>query len=283
MTVVQYAILTHNRSRSLAQLMQSIAAQAECGSSSVTIFDNGSGPAHAQAVAALANAYGATVVRSAINLQMAGRRALEDHILDQRTAGDVLVHLDDDVVLHEGWLRAALCTLADEGTAACGSVEDRDGDLMISGQRTIAHARVSQVDVWQWTWHEPDARHSHIPVDFAGHRALAVLTSVAASVRHDPVLIAGGDDIDYSLAIRQHGGSLAVAREAVITHRSLGEPAASPRTQRDILTSWRHFYAKWGFVRDTAAGEAGMALESFVAAVAAANEAGLNPRAGEHR
>jgi GT2 family glycosyltransferase len=271
-TAVHYAILTYNRKQSLAALLESIVAQAYGCAYAITILDNGSTAEHAGAVHSLASRYGAALVRSEVNLRMAGRRLLEDRIFEVGTDADVLVHLDDDVVLGEDWLGAVLDVLATGSFAACGSIEDRDGDLMISGQRTIEIDSYATprgpADVWRWRWHSPEPGEPAIPVEFAGHRALAVRIETARDVRHDPDLIAGGDDVAYSLALRRSARRLAVARQAVIVHRSLGERGASGfRSPDAVIESWRCFHQEWGFVRDTAAHEVGLTLDGFLEAV----------------
>lgn len=264
-----FAILTHNRPRSLALLLASVSGQEFDGSTKLTIFDNGSRPEAAARVRDIALRYGAAVVRSQVNLRMAGRRALEDHLFDSGLDADVLVHLDDDVVLSPGWLGAALAGLAGDRVAACGSIEDREGDFMVSGQRAIdvfeCPTRFGLASVWRWSWQVPNHEVGCEPVEFAGHRALAVKTEVAQKVRHDPELVAGGDDIGYSLALRHVGFELRVATGALISHRSLGEPDVPGfHTHEGVTSSWMRFYQRWGFVRDTAAAEVGMSLPDFL-------------------
>jgi GT2 family glycosyltransferase len=271
-TAVHYAILTHNRKQSLAALLESIVTQACRCAYAITILDNGSTAAHAAAVHSLASRYGAALVRSEANLRMAGRRFLEDRLFEVGTDADVLVHLDDDVVLGEDWLGAVVEGLTAGGFAACGSVEDHEGDLMISGQRTIEIDSYATprgpANVWRWKWHSPEPGERTIPVEFAGHRALAVRIETARELRHDPDLVAGGDDVAYSLALCRSGHGIAVARRAVIIHRSLGEQAASGfRSPDAVIESWSRFHQKWGFVRDTAADEAELTLDDFLQAV----------------
>lgn len=271
MTAVQYAILTHNRPESLTRLLHSIAAQATPREHAITIFDNGSDQPQAATIRQLAERFRATVIRSGTNLRMAGRRALEDHLFGVADA-DVLVHLDDDVTLGEGWLAATLRCLNGASYAACGSIEDHDGDQMISGQRTIdirPHLTgAGPVRLWRWAWQAPESGEQVVPVEFAGHRALAVRMEVARGVRHDPGLAAGGDDIAYSLALRCRGHRLAVSTDATIRHRSAREPDLPGfRAPSAVIESWRTFHRTWGFVRDTAAAEARMTLDEFLHAV----------------
>lgn len=105
-------------------------------------------------------------------------------------------------------------------------------------------------------------------VELAGQRALAVDGRVAFHVRHDPVFLIGGEDADYSLRLRHAGHKLRVARTAMIRHRTLGErDVAGYRVAENVIPSWQHFYRRCGFIRRSAAAEAGMPLEDFIAAV----------------
>jgi hypothetical protein len=181
---------------------------------------------------------------------------------------DVLVHLDDDIVLGADWLDAVLRQL-DLGADACGSIEDRSGDRMISAQRTLRivphEGPAGPCPVWRWEWHEPSGTAGGEIVDFAGQRALAVRAVAAKQIRHDRSLIAG-DDVAYSLALREAGFRLHVANDTVITHRTLGEPdIAGHRTPDAVISSWRSFHRRGGFVRDTAAAKIGMSLDQSIA------------------
>jgi hypothetical protein len=132
------------------------------------------------------------------------------------------------VVLSPDWLGAALAGLTGDQVAACGSIEDREGDFMVSGQRAITYSSTRRdsiwprCGVWRWSWQVPNHEVSCEPVEFVGHRALAVKTDVAQKVRHDPELTAGGDDVGYSLALRHAGYELRVA------NRRVDQPSITP-------------------------------------------------------
>lgn len=270
MTGVHVAVMTHDRSASLACLLASLDRQHPHQQVAVTILDNGSAEPHAVEVQRIAVQHGARVLRSARNLFVSGKRTLEDEIF-ACAKPDVLVRLDDDVVLDEGWLHAVLSVL-DIGAAACGSVEDHDGDLAISGQRIFELAEEvvggQMITVWDWRWHEPNISMSSEVVALAGQRALAVDGRTAFRVRHDPVFLIGGEDADYSLRLRNAGHELRVASAARIKHRTLGErDVVGYRVPQNVIPSWQHFYRRWGFIRRDAAVEAGIPFEDFVAAV----------------
>jgi len=270
MTDVQVTVMTHDRSASLARLLESLDRQCDRERVDITILDNGSAEPHATEVRQTAARHGATVLRSERNLFVAGKRVLEDDVF-ARTRPDVLVRLDDDVILEDGWLEAVLAVL-DTGVAACGSVENHDGDLAISGQRTFEFTNEiingKAVKIWDWRWHEPDRTAVSEQVELAGQRALAVDGRAAFHVRHDPAFLIGGEDADYSLRLRHAGHEIRIARSAMIRHRTLGErDVAGYRVAENVIPSWRHFYRRWGFIRRSAADEAGMPLEAFVAAV----------------
>jgi GT2 family glycosyltransferase len=97
---------------------------------------------------------------------------------------------------------------------------------------------------------------------------LAVRGSAARQICHDRNLIAGADDVAYSLALRAAGFQLCVANDALIRHRTLGESdIAGHRTPAAVIASWQSFYRRWGFVRNTAASKIGMTLDEFIAQV----------------
>jgi GT2 family glycosyltransferase len=106
---------------------------------------------------------------------------------------------------------------------------------------------------------------SYSCVAFAGHRALIVRMEAAARVRHDPEMLIGGEDLDYSLALREAGYVLGIAHHAQIIHRGMDEADAEGfRTFDKVLRSWRWFYRKWGFVRRDACEEAGLSSEAWL-------------------
>jgi GT2 family glycosyltransferase len=269
MTSVHVSVMTHDRSASLSALLSSLASQRSAEPFEITILDNGSSKRHAANVRRIAGEHGARLIQSDRNLFVAGKRVLEDEIF-ARTRPDVLVRVDDDVVLSEGWLDAVLSELTDE-TAVCGSIEDDDGDLAISGQRTfeLADELVAgqMVKVWDYGWHEPNLAMPSEVVEFVGQRALAIDGRVAFQVRHDPVFLVGGD-ADYSLRLRDAGYELRVASAAMIRHRTLGEgDVVGFRVANNVVPSWQYFHQRWGFFARSAAAEAGMSLEDFAAAV----------------
>lgn len=270
MTKVHFSVMTNNRSTSLAALLESIEAQGSADSIKITILDNASDPRHAAGVEQIALRHGARLIRSDRNLFIAGKRTLEDEIFAS-VKPDVLVRVDDDVVLGEGWLDTVLSTL-NAGAGACGSVEDHDGDLAISGQRRLhlTSEVIGQhpVTVWDWQWDDPDFGVSSEVVELANQRAVAVDGRAAFETRHDPVFLMGGEDADYSLRLRAAGHELRVASGAMIRHRTLGEgDVLGCRVADNVIPSWQHFHRRWGFIRRSAAAEAGMTFEQFVDAV----------------
>jgi hypothetical protein len=270
MTKVHFSVMTHDRPTSLAALLESIEGQHSSDPIKITILDNASHARHAANVEQVAQLHGARLIRTDRNLFIAGKRALEDEIF-ANAKPDVLVRVDDDVVLGEGWLDAVLSTL-DAGAGACGSVEDHDGDLAISGQRRfhLASEVIGRhpVTVWDWQWDDPNLDVSSEAVEMANQRAVAVDGLAAFETRHDPVFLMGGEDADYSLRLRAAGQELRVASGAMIRHRTLGEgDVPGCRVANNVIPSWQHFHRRWGFIRRSAAAEVGMSFEQFVDAV----------------
>jgi GT2 family glycosyltransferase len=207
---------------------------------------------------------------SNFNVKMRAKRHLEDWCFASASTFDAVIHLDDDVVLEPGWIMACLDAFS-VGFDACGSVERFNGALVCSGQ-TRLHLSESPIGVTQWQWKtEPVEPGFGIrPAEFAGHRAMMVRAGLARRVRHDPVMSIGGEDLDYSLALVDDGGHIALSEHARIRHRSGGEEdAVGFRTNADVIESWRRFYRKWGFVRRNAASEAGLCNEDWLALFAA--------------
>ncbi len=274
---VYFAILTYNRSKSLLQLLETIFKQSlpPGGRFQVVIWDNCSDETHVQA---FRNSRFGEVdhVRYIIgkeNAFMVGKRHLEDAVLDlgPDPKNDYLVHLDDDVQLSESWLSHVFRCMEQLRLDACGSVETWKGQLIYSGQ-THLHTTAKTGDlyplkVWKWQWQEVPANASvaGAEVAFAGHRALLVKMAVAVQVKHDPQMLIGGEDLDYSLALKAAGFRIGIAHQALIYHRLLKEEDAHNfRSPDKILHSWKHFHQKWGFVRNNVDRELQIVREAWL-------------------
>lgn len=270
-----FAVLTHNRSASLLALLESIFRQRFPPGDrfKIFVFDNASAPEHRRRFEQSAFYGDRRVVYtySPENTYMRGKCHLEEAARAGWGGGEdcYLVHLDDDVRLTDSWLPNALDTLRAQRLDACGSVEDRRGVKVYSGQTAL---RMSDevvdgraVRVWDWLWEPVVSEARYSPVEFAGHRALMVRMEAADRVRHDPEMLIGGEDVDYSLALRRAGYSIGIAHDAQIIHRGMGEADAEGfRTFDKVLSSWRWFYRKWGFVRRDACEEAGLSGEEWL-------------------
>lgn len=269
-----FLVLAHERPESLERLLASIRTQRATSTAvDITVMDNASREPHGRLLEQSCRGFGARYVRSETNVFMKGKRLLEDLAFDAGTTPEIIVHLDDDVVLSSGWLGEVTRALRAGPFVACGSVEEWQGELVYSGQREL-HLHTQQiaersVRLWEWQWQVVDGSSGVVPVEFAGHRALAVRGDVATHIRHDAEYRIGGEDLDYSLELRRLGShSIGIATNAVIEHRAHGEQDAQGfRTPHNIVGSWRHFYDKWNFLRANACAEAGMTLEGFVNSV----------------
>ncbi|MFD7708857.1 glycosyltransferase family 2 protein [Streptomyces sp. NPDC059785] len=272
---IHFLVLAYERPKGLESLLASIRAQRDhSGTMDITVLDNASRPEQSTLLQATCLAHEARYVRSPENVFMQGKRLLEDLVLDEGRVPDVVVHLDDDVILEPGWVSRTTEVLRAGRHAACGSVEHWQGELVYSGQRELKFTELSAtsgppVRCWEWEWQRVGRETGTVAVEFAGHRAMAVLGEVARDLRHDTAYRIGGEDLDYSLELRQlDGRSLAIATSAVIQHRAHGEKDAPGfRTADNVISSWRHFYGKWGFLRANACSEADMTLAEFVEAV----------------
>ncbi len=270
---IWFAVLTHNRPRSLLALLRSIDEQERptgCDHR-IVILDNASIEENRQEFLASAHSGARHIVYrfSPQNLYMVGKYALEDMVLAEADpARDFYVHVDDDVVLEPGWLIAALQGTMAHGFDACGSVEMRQGEMMLSGQsevrlRTLL-AGGKSMRVWDWRW-EPAGEAAVKEVAFAGHRALLIRMACVQRVRHSQELLIGGEDLDYSLALRKAGYRMGIVRSAAIQHRARAEQEIPGfRTRERVTASWRHFYRKWGFVRLDACSEAGLSPHEWL-------------------
>jgi GT2 family glycosyltransferase len=280
---VWFAILTHNRPKSLLALVRSIDQQKlPIGwARRIVIWDNASSDASRREFLASSRSKAADVIYqfSSRNLFMVGKRELERLVLaDCDVANDLYAHLDDDVLLESGWLNAALHAMNTYRFDACGSVEPREGKLMVSGQSELRFRDVlidqNHIRVWQWTW-EAVGERQVMEVAFAGHRALLTRMECVRKVRHDQELHIGGEDVDYSLSLRKAGYRIGIARGAAIRHRARGEGEIPGfRTRERVIQSWRHFYSKWGFVRIDACEEAGLSPEDWLRLFAPNQRAG---------
>ena len=270
---IWFAILTHNRPESLLALVQSIDRQTlPVGwQKQIVIWDNESALA-ARDKAMICERLrqpGVRYIYSWKNLFMVAKYQLERVILENSDSdSDFFVHLDDDVQLQDGWLNAAIEAITRENFDVCGSVEPRDGVLMVSGQSELA-LRDAAIDgsslrVWDWVW-EPVGARDITPVVFAGHRALLTRVACVEKVRHSQDILIGGEDLDYSLELKEAGFRLCFSPSAKILHRAKGETEIPGfRSPQRVIDSWRHFYRKWGFVRMDACEEAGLQPEEWV-------------------
>ncbi len=274
-----YAILTYNRSESLLGLLRSIFAQHldQAVKIKIIIWDNASEPIHRERLLASEYLADARVeyIASPVNTYMVGKLDLERHILQHYdlTTIDFIAHLDDDVQLVEHWTHHALQACQNQGWDVCGSVENWQGDLIYSGQSQLhfetVERRGKKLKLWDWKWEKVIDRENGKPMVFAGHRAILCRAKVFADVLHDPQMLIGGEDLDFSLAVMQKGYTIGIHPQAFIHHRMLGEKdAVGFRTADKIYHSWKHFYQKWQFVRKNVYRELGISLEEWLEEVA---------------
>lgn len=275
---VTFLVLTCNRPKSLMNVVGSILRMKFPTGvlRRIIVWDNGDSEESVERSLARLNDERTEIsyIRGSQNSFMRGKCYLEDEYLRRSSDQDkFVVHLDDDVQLSEGWLIGGMNALESNGWDACGSVETRGNRLVYSGQVVLNLESVSVADhavtVWRWTqFLVPEDGSKFCSVEFAGHRALLVRRSVVEQVQHDPHMLIGGEDVDYSLAIREAGYSIGISHDAFIRHRASGEVDVDGfRESTRVLNSWRHFYKKWGFVRDTACREAGMDETTWLTAV----------------
>lgn len=270
---VWFAILTHNRPDSLLALLRSIDGQVlpPGWRKRIVIWDNASAPEHRDKVLSGVRV-GKPEIRyeySSRNLFMPAKYELERIVLDScDSADDLFSHLDDDVQLEPGWVHAAVDAMTNHGFDVCGSVEPREGILMVSGQSELALREVTvgtvRLRVWDWIW-EPVGSRGVTSVVFAGHRALLTTVSCIEKVRHSQDLLIGGEDLDYSLELKKAGFRLCISPAAEIRHRAGGESEIPGfRSPQRVIDSWKHFHGKWGFVRMDACKEADLLPEDWV-------------------
>jgi GT2 family glycosyltransferase len=270
---IWFAILTHNRPDSLLRLLQSIDEQElpEGCRKQIVIWDNASSEANRQQLLAAVRSRESDIqyVYSPRNLFMAAKYELERLILSRCTDdSDFCGHFDDDVALERRWVGAALDAINHHGFDVCGSVEPYNGTLVVSGQSELllSNVTIDQIPVrcWEWRW-EPVGDREICEVVFAGHRALLARMRCVREVQHSENLLIGGEDLDYSLALRKAGFRICISRYAEIRHRPGGEAeVAGFRTSQRVIESWQHFYKKWGFVRTNACQEIGMSPEDWI-------------------
>lgn len=272
--MVYFAVLTHNRPHSVIALLSSIFKLTIPPKEDfkVLILDNGSSIESREIIekSSVVRDPRITYWYSPQNVFMEGKCHLEARVLAEAcgTAG-FIAHLDDDVQLAESWLLNTWNVVQVRGLDACGSVEESNGRMVFSGQKSlviseeIIGGRV--VKVWDWQSQMVPQSGEYSLVQFAGHRALLVRLEAARLVKHDARLLIGGEDVDYSQALLKAGFSIGIAHQARILHRALGEyDAANFRTRDKVLSSWRYFYQKWGFVRRNACTEVGLREEEWL-------------------
>lgn len=258
--IVHYAILTHNRVNSLIKLIESIFRQDHDNVEyTITIFDNDSNEECRRIF--FASPYSSHsklfYIISPENTFMAGKYHIEKHILGcyKKDNETFIAHLDDDVVLSPVWLQKTLSSCVESGWHACGSVEIIENTLTYSGQKQLLIDSVcvnnNTIKIWKWEIEKLSKHERSSEVAFAGHRAILVRIEANEQVLHDPKMLIGGEDIDFSLSLRKKGFKIGIHHDAFITHRNFGEQDASDfRIPSRILMSWEHFFRKWGFVRN---------------------------------
>ena len=272
---IYYAILTHNRSESLINLLKSIQSQTidEKTEKKIIIWDNASSKDHREKFLNSEFSQDSRVnyIYSEVNSFMVGKLHLEKYILAnyQLTKDDFVAHLDDDVRLDSEWTKYTLQTCLSNKWEACGSVEYWKGSLIYSGQSKLHFDDIpwqdKNIPCWVWQWEEVvDLQHEK-QVRFAGHRAILVKSNAFIKVQHDPNLLIGGEDLDYSLALIKQGYTIGIHPKALIHHRSMGEVDAKDfRTHDKIIPSWKHFYKKWGFVRKNVNTELSITIDQWL-------------------
>jgi len=268
----RFLILTHNRPASVLALVGNIrrlekppAARLE-----IIIWDNGSkARAQEQVYRAVGSDPEVHYIRATTNTFMQGKWHLENRAFHNWNGecDSFLVHLDDDVQLADEWLVHAWKAVERYGWIACGSVVAAGGRFRLSGQRelriSIEKLSGGAVSVWDWEPHFADQEGAS-QVRFAGHRALLVRMTPVTS-RHDPHLLIGGEDLDYSLTLQRNGGIIGIDSKCRTIHRAFREGEVPGfRTRERVAESWRHFYGKWGFVRRSACLEAGMTEQEWL-------------------
>jgi len=272
---IYYAILTYNRSESLLNLLQSIEEQILPSDTTVRIiiWDNASSKEHRQRFlnSEFHRKNQINYLYNEFNSFMVGKLHLEKYILAnyELSEEDFIAHLDDDVQLEKHWTFYTLNTCLSNNWAACGSVENWKGVLIYSGQSTLQFEDIQlqnkTIRVWNWKWENVIDHQEEKEVVFAGHRALLVHMSAISNVQHDPYLLIGGEDLDFSLALRKRGYRIGIHPKALIYHRLLGEKDANGfRTNTKILPSWKHFHKKWGFVRKNVFSELKITLDEWL-------------------
>lgn len=278
--LVVFAVPTRDRSESLVALLETFDAQAaEAGVEwRALVWDDASSEGERARLRAWSG-WGREQIEVRFSEgveRMRAKRHLDDMAVAawDRRGEAYLAHLDDDVLPHPGWLAAALEPLRAGRFDGCGSAERVDGRLVLSGQTELQIEPVPVdgrvVRVWEWRREYVDGRRGAVEVAFAGHRAMVVRLESVAAVPHDPAYTIGGEDLDWSLALRVAGQRLGIACDAVIDHRARGEHDAPDfRAREHVLRSWRHFHGKWGFVRGGAASEAGLERDEWLRRVSA--------------
>ena len=188
------------------------------------------------------------VVRPPVNLGFAGGCNAGAAV----ARGDVLVFLNDDAVVHDGWLRALLDRLdRDPAVAAVGSAISSGGVVLEAGGRLEGGIH-------------PEALHRGdrlvdlgpaSPVEWATGCSLAVRRSAFEAVSgFDPVFHpAYFEDVDLCLRLREQGWQIWVEPTSVVEHAESSSTTAIAKSVH-FERSRATYLARWGSGRAHALG-----------------------------
>lgn len=188
----------------------------------VIILLNGAAPPVVEAVATKMT--GAKVLTSQVNVGFGAGC----NIAAQRARGEYLVFLNDDTVVHRGWLDALVATADDlpDAGAVCSRLHFPDGRLQEAGCRILREPRTLQVGRGD-TSVDP-ALLDRRDVDYGSAAALLVRKAAFMEVGGFDVGYGPGyfEDADLRLRLRSRGWRIVYEPNAVVDHLQSGSTNA---------------------------------------------------------
>jgi len=166
----------------------------------------------------------------------------------ERAHGDIVVFCDDDVVpdatVLERLLAHYACNPEISGIAPIIVNYARPGWIGRARQRLFCLGPFRderQLIYWNWNRHPEGAL---LPVRMFTGALMSFRRDALRGLRHDARYrgASTGEDIDLCWAVIAHGGRLAIATDAHITHNKAPRPARRP--EEALLTSWAFLYDK---------------------------------------
>jgi GT2 family glycosyltransferase len=207
----------------------------------IIVVDNGSGEETLDVLAALEAEYGVRVVRNGRNLGFGGGM----NVGMQHARGDVVVILNNDVIVTEGWLEDLVRSL--EARPAVGCTAPRSNRIASEAVVPVSYADLDAMHRFA-----AERRTVHRGRGFLADRVVGFCLCLDRRVidevgGFDPIYRLGNfEDDDLCIRIRAAGWQMFVCDDVFIHHFGSASFAANGLDHRALMEeNWRAFCRKW--------------------------------------